>query len=232
MSWVITPQNNVIATGLQLYLDAGKTTSYPGSGTTWTDLSGNSNNGTLVNGPTYSPSNNGSIVFDGTNDYVDLGTGLSQSGSWSIAVAFRPTRLSVAQALLTRTNGASSFNQNYGMSLTSANRLQVGSSADSYTYVLGPTVSINTWYYAVGTFNSSTKRLALYLNDSQVNSAVLTVSSTPTTGTQYAQLAAVDGTSRAQPFQGNISVAQIYNTALTPGEVLVNYNVFRGRYGI
>ena len=59
-----------ITDGLVLCLDAANSKSYPGSGTTWTDLSGNGNNGTLVNGPTYSSSNGGSLVFDGTNDYI------------------------------------------------------------------------------------------------------------------------------------------------------------------
>ena len=62
----------VVEDGLVLALDAGNTKSYPGSGTTWTDLSGNGNNGTLTNGPTYSSSNGGSIVFDGVNDFVDI----------------------------------------------------------------------------------------------------------------------------------------------------------------
>ena len=54
--------------GLIFYLDAANTRSYPGSGTTWTDLSGNGNTGTLTNGPTYSSANGGQIVFDGSND--------------------------------------------------------------------------------------------------------------------------------------------------------------------
>ena len=61
---------SVITAGLQLYLDAGNASSYPGSGTTWTDLSGNSRDGTLTNGPTYSSADGGSIVFDGTDDYL------------------------------------------------------------------------------------------------------------------------------------------------------------------
>jgi hypothetical protein len=60
----------VESSALQLYLDAGNASSYPGSGTAWTDLSGNSRNGTLTNGPTYSSDNGGSIVFDGSNDFV------------------------------------------------------------------------------------------------------------------------------------------------------------------
>jgi len=56
--------------GLVLALDAGNTKSYPGTGTTWTDISGNGNSGTLTNGPTYSSDDGGSIVFDGSNAYA------------------------------------------------------------------------------------------------------------------------------------------------------------------
>ena len=61
---------DIVENGLVLCLDAANKLSYPGSGTTWRDLSGNSNTGTLTNGPTFSAANQGSIVFDGVNDYV------------------------------------------------------------------------------------------------------------------------------------------------------------------
>jgi hypothetical protein len=64
---------NIVTDGLVLYLDAANQKSYPGTGTTWNDLSGNGNNGTLVNGPTFNSDNNGSIVFDGVDDYVNFG---------------------------------------------------------------------------------------------------------------------------------------------------------------
>ena len=60
----------IVTDGLVLALDAGNAKSYPGSGTAWTDLSGNSNNGTLTNGSTYSSVDGGAIVFDGSDDYV------------------------------------------------------------------------------------------------------------------------------------------------------------------
>jgi hypothetical protein len=62
----------VVESGLVLALDAANRKSYPGSGTTWTDLSGNGNNGTLVNGVGYNSGNGGSLVFDGSNDYVQF----------------------------------------------------------------------------------------------------------------------------------------------------------------
>ena len=74
--------------GLVLFLDAANRLSYPGSGTAWSDLSGNSNTGTLTNGPTFSAGNQGSIVFDGVDDYISggsiipVGTGDYYIESW------------------------------------------------------------------------------------------------------------------------------------------------------
>jgi len=62
----------IVTGGLVLALDAADKNSYVGSGTTWKDLSGNANNGTLTNGPTFSNVNGGVIVLDGTDDYVSL----------------------------------------------------------------------------------------------------------------------------------------------------------------
>ena len=63
---------NIVNDSLVLTLDAGNQNSYAGSGTNWYDLSGNGNNGTLTNGPTFNSSNIGSIVFDGVDDYVNI----------------------------------------------------------------------------------------------------------------------------------------------------------------
>jgi len=65
----------IVTSGLVLCLDAGNTKSYPGSGTTWTDLSGVTGISTLINGPTFDITNGGSIVFDGVNDYISTNLG-------------------------------------------------------------------------------------------------------------------------------------------------------------
>ena len=62
---------NIVTEGLKLSLDAGNEKSYPGTGTIWYDKSGNNNNGTLINGPVYSPQDSGILVFDGVNDYIN-----------------------------------------------------------------------------------------------------------------------------------------------------------------
>ena len=78
--------------GLILYLDAGITLSYPGNGTTWTDVNGlgPKNNGTLINGPTYNSANGGSIVFDGVDDYVELNRVVQDD--FSLCCWFRTTQ--------------------------------------------------------------------------------------------------------------------------------------------
>jgi len=63
---------NIVTDGLVLCLDPADKNSYPGSGTTWYDLSGNGNHGTLVNGPGFSTESGGSITYDGNNDYVTV----------------------------------------------------------------------------------------------------------------------------------------------------------------
>jgi hypothetical protein len=82
----------IIQDGLVLNLDAGASSSYPGSGTTWTDLSGNGNNGTLENGVGYTSSNGGSLTFDGGDDYNSFGTSLGNGWSQiSVNCWVRPT---------------------------------------------------------------------------------------------------------------------------------------------
>jgi hypothetical protein len=67
----------IVTSGLVLALDAADRNSYPRTGTTWRDLSGNSNTGTLTNGPVFSNTNGGSITTDGIDDYINLGNAVS-----------------------------------------------------------------------------------------------------------------------------------------------------------
>ena len=73
----------IVTNGLVLNLDAGFDPSYPTTGTTWYDLSGNTYNGTLTNGPTFNSENSGSIVFDGTNDYAQLSQNIFNGTSYT-----------------------------------------------------------------------------------------------------------------------------------------------------
>ena len=91
MAGRIAYYGNIVTSGLVLNLDAAKRDSYPGSGTIWRDISGNGNNGTLTNGPTFNSDNYGSIAFDGVDDYVLLPNGLlSGTGDFTVNQFIKP----------------------------------------------------------------------------------------------------------------------------------------------
>ena len=87
MSTKYSPQ--IVTSGLVLALDAANKVSYPGTGTTWYDLSGNANTGTLISGPTFTNNYRGGIVFDGVDDYATTGvlsTTITPTNSWTVNI--------------------------------------------------------------------------------------------------------------------------------------------------
>jgi hypothetical protein len=106
LAWIGTQTNlmaanfqyeSIVTDGLVLNLDAGFVGSYPTTASIWYDLSGNNNNGTLINGPTFSTDGGGSIVFDGVDDYsrIEFNTLFngSSSDSFSIEIIFKRNSL-------------------------------------------------------------------------------------------------------------------------------------------
>ena len=223
---------SIVRSGLVLHLDAANKKSYPGTGTTWNDLSGNGNNGTLVGTVDYNTANKGNMVFNGGNEYVTCGTGLAQSGSWTIS-AFCYFNNTTTQAILSRTgNNTTSFAQNYTIYTTSG-KFRCQTSSDSYRAVESTTTMIiNTWYCVTGVYDSVTKILSIYVNGAFESSAAALTGTPPTSGALYVTLGASDGLSAGNRMIGNISNASIYNRALTAAEILQNYNALRGRFGI
>jgi hypothetical protein len=214
----------IVTNGLVLALDAGNTKSYPGSGTTWTDLSGNGNTGTLINGPVYNSANGGTIIFDGANDYVE-GTNISLSNAFTISTWVRHTTLSsVQQRYLTLIgevgvirydgpNGAGQLHFYIKTSGTLKLNLRVNNS-----------LQVNTWYYIVGTWDGTTSRL--YKNASEIGTNV------PGGTLDGGNLTYNIGGIGSETINGNIAQASIYNRALTAAEIQQNFNALRGRYGI
>ena len=220
--------NPIISSGLVLYLDAGNTASYPGSGTTWTDLSGTSNNGTLTNGPTYSSLNGGSIVFDGSNDIVSsFSTQISGTGSKTISSWIKLNTTSRGGIAGTRSL------TEWGWGFT-VNRSGVGTldfydtQGSSLSAAAG--LGTNIWYHVTVTFDDS-RMVTLYVNGSQV-----AISSTPFAALNVSTFKGVIGNEDEytnpfyHPFKGNIAQVSIYNRALTAAEILENYNALRPRF--
>jgi hypothetical protein len=200
--------------GLVLCLDAGNTKSYPGSGTTWTDLTGRGNNGTLTNGPTYSSANGGSLVFDGTNDYV-TSSFATTSGQ---AVTYTGWLYSTETTATYR---------NFVDSVTARPMIwwntlgQIEFDAAFYTTT---TVYRNQWVYVALSKPSGSSSASYYVNGVLVGSG--TAYTTPAVTPTWFNRAA------AQTWKGNCSNVQAYNRALTASEIQQNFNALRGRYGI
>jgi hypothetical protein len=217
----------VVQSGLVLNLDAGVSTSYPGSGTVWTDLSGNGNTGTLTNGPTYSSANGGSIVFDGVDDYVDCGNSIT-NGFTNITVSVWYYAVSFASTSYFLTKYVGGVNGWFLYYSSSTNKFGVDgreSSAAYFSNETSNTYPINKWYNVV--FTKSSTNWRLYVN------SVLDVNNTNGNGsTSFNNNDSLDiGRYDASLMgKGNISQVSIYNRALTAAEITQNYNALKSRY--
>ena len=220
----------VIDSSLKLWLDAGQTASYPGSGTTWTDLSGNGNNGTLTNGPTYTSSNGGSLVFDGTNDYVTLGSSLSGTLAGTISFWIKLTNtITTGYAGNQRPWGKNGdFECRWGGTGGGADRSLATDIGGILSLVSVQNTWLNTvWYNITIVYNGATNSSALYVQ------GVLDATGTAGNVTGLTGNWIIGATSStAGPLNGQISQYLIYNRALSVAEVQQNFNALRGRYGI
>ena len=221
-----------VTTGISLLLDAGNTTSYPGTGTIWTDLSGNGYNGTLTNGPTYSSSNGGYIVFDGSNDIVtgSIATSLFSSAH-TITCWFYRRSITDWSGLFT--NNTTVYGSTILGFISSSNMLginQAGSSATAISVDLGSD-HLNKWIYGAiviaGASNGSAVTVYAYKDGNLITSTgslYWTLSQSPTysIGLHYAS---------SHYFNGYIPYVAVYNRTLSAAEIAQNYNALKGRYG-
>lgn len=218
----------VVTSGLVLSLDAADRNSYPGSGTTWIDLSGNTYNGTLTNGPTFSTANQGSVVFDGVDDYVSLNTTIPQIIGSS----------AVTYTAWVKWNSTGLFGTIMGNeALSVSNGLGIRRRSND-TYWMSPGIGINpilitsvplsvssNWHMVTSVLTGT---LAIqYLNGSQANQTNYTGSIT--TNSNF-RLSALITTSDF--FNGNIASAAVYNRALSASEILQNYNATKSRFNL
>jgi hypothetical protein len=207
---------------LELYLDAGR--SYPGSGTTWTDLSGNGRNGTLTNGPTYSSADGGSIVFDGTDDFVQCSGSVTATTATFVAWIRRNGDQGTYDGILfSRGTNVS------GMMFQSSNQLAYtwNNAINTYTWNSGLTIPDLTWCM-VAVSVTSTSATAYLCQSSGITSATNTVSHTSTVIDDI-KLGQDDFGGRF--FTGNIAIAKIYSTALSAGQISQLFDADKSRFG-
>jgi hypothetical protein len=220
----------VITDGLVLALDAADKNSYPGSGTTWNDVSGNGNNGTLTNGPTFS---NNSIVFDGSNDYVNCGNNIQSTyTALTIENAIRISKINTKQAILSSYESISTVQLGWGLEVLSNNTINFFGFQNTSTVKdvqTISTISLNTNYTITGVFVASTY-FNIYINGTLAATTPTTLTSITKHVTTSLVIAA--GPTVVIPFQGSIYSTKIYNRALSAQEVLQNYNAQKSRFGL
>jgi hypothetical protein len=218
---------NVVTDGLVLCLDAANTKSYPGSGTTWRDLSGNGNTGTLTNGPTFSSANGGSIVFDGTNDYVDCGYTMNFSSNFTIELAFKTlfTGFGVMCSKYDYTDPNFWFGVDNNKLKFSINVFTGGAKAEPASI---PNVNDGNWYIGHAVYDSTTYTVSVYLNSILQSSITGNTAFTDTNRSYY--IARFNPT--ALYFPGTIAYNKIYNRALSAAEIAQNYNAIKSRYNL
>lgn len=226
---------DIIQNGLVLALDASDRNSYPTTGTSWFDLSGNGNTGTLTNGPTFNTGSLGNIVFDGVDDYTNLGTSINFSDYINgFTIGFWVKILNTAQTsryLFSKRNTAGTDNQFsivYGYVANTFELYGGASGGASQNIRTNSQISVNdtNWhflYYTVGT--TTTGYLDGIIRFTNTYPSLTFISSTNNN---------LLSTFNAAGFYGNLSIANmvLYNRILSASEILQNYNATRTKFGL
>jgi hypothetical protein len=220
---------NIVTNGLVGYWDAGYSTSYIGTGTTWNNVAGTSGKtGTLVNGPTYSSANGGSILFDGVDDYgfISANNGFQPSNELTLEVWFKSSgNNGKVQGLLYL---------NYGTGLrlnpTGTIHSRINSMGFLQQFETTSTYFNSQWNQALLTINSTNATLYVNSNFVETYSIVYDGSSPYNTGIGGIGTDINDSANRG--FNGNISIGRVYNRTLSTTEIQQNYNAQKSRYGL
>ena len=224
----------IVKDGLVLALDAANVKSYPGTGASWFDLSGNGNNGTLMNGPTYSSSNNGLLAFDGIDDYVNIsnaaignfGTSNFTVSCWGKAASGS----SGSRGIFSKYNPHSGNGTGWFIFYRDGNifcRITQDLVAPLEASSISVSIATNKWHFF--TMIRSANSFLLYANDTllQTNNTTNLIDCS-----SIAPLRIGSGYVSGYYYSGDCSGASIYNRALTAAEVKQNFNALRGRYGL
>ena len=235
---------NIVTQGLVLDLDAAKRDSYVGTGTAWNDISGNRNNGVLTNGPTFNSANGGSIVFDGTNDYVGCGTDLPSS------LTSNPN-FTISGWFKLNSNFNNGATWAFGLVSGNPNNINSFCSVQNEISISLANVCIfgtgqfydSTWKYVVWTKTSgvfSRNNISIYINGTTYTGGSLinrfgNETTTPNilTGNSFA-IGKSNSSSNSMTQLSSIFCSNFtcYSRALSSTEILQNYNATKGRFGL
>jgi hypothetical protein len=234
---------NGIENGLLLSLDAGNSKSYPGSGTTWTDLSKSGYNGTLVNGPTYSNTSGGALTFDNSNDYVNIAAETPfrmGTPNFTMDIVFFYVGGSINVPLMGKRAWYGNYDQynlaiyngnpytgGVGNVLTAFYRKDGGSTSNDRT--TNYTLPSSGVYYA--SVVSSTSELNLYVNGISRATSTVSLGSNPTYNVPDVNFI-IGFANSGTYFNSRIHHVKFYNRTLTANEVRENFNSIRTRFNL
>jgi hypothetical protein len=217
---------NVVTDGLILALDAANTKSYVSGSTTWRNLSGNNNNsGSLVNGPTFSSANGGSIVFDGVNDSIVTNI-IGTIDNLTVECWYRGTKVTRNHLwnfglIANNTNLSCNFNDSFDLWM-----YWEGGGTNRVRYNIDGSFTDNTIKCLVFTHTGSTNKVFLNGTELTITESGGIQTFTNVNGTGTFNLADVVA------FSGNIYNVKVYNRALSATEILQNYDATKSRFGL
>ena len=213
-----------IQNGLSLYLDAANPNSYPGTGNTWYDLSGNDNDFTLYGNPTYDSSVNGGVInFDEVDDKAERDNLINRNQYTKLAFFFPR---SATQNIISGVgnNGHALWMRNRN------NEIFAGHGNVSWEIIShqpnGGSSILNSWHFSAVSF-SNIDGWKMYYNGQQVATSTSNAEFTnPSTGVK------IGSNNNGNWFDGYIPVVLLYDRVLTADEIQINYNYFAERYGL
>ena len=225
-----------ITNGLVLTLDAANKISYPGSGTSWYDISSNNYTTTLTNSPTFSNSNIGTLTFArASSQYAETVSSMPSLSNWTIEswVKFTtvPSSNTTVSAIITNVYNGSNLNYSLTTDVdgTANKGIYVAFFNGAWRYAPFHAPSAGVWYHYVGTYDGAT--IIMYVNGKLYSSASYVGTSSSGGVTRIARRWDSD-TTIGNFINGSIPLVRIYNRALTATEVLQNYNSTKSRFGL
>lgn len=233
------PASGLVTSGLIVQLDANNASSYPGSGTTWFDIT-STNNGTLTNGPTFTNTAPKYFTFDGTDDYVNIVDTAAirpsiGGGNTAIIWAYI-TSYAANEGLISKQFGAGSYD-GFSLVFNTTNRLMLnmngGSVNGNYVSASTNVFSLNTWtmFTCVPRFGGGAGNPSrAYVNTTEVISAANGESSIPV---NTAPLRLVSGIQEGSPYPAcRVGSFYYYNRALSAAEISQMFEATRTRFGV
>lgn len=208
----------IITNGLVLAWDASDPLSYPGSGTTIYDISGNGHNGILYNGVGFSTVNGGVLTFDGTSSYLSCGTPNLSSTNYTVIGAARYSGATRGRMINATTNNW--LLGYWGNSV--ANYY-----AEGWVTAVGAGGSDTNWRIHAGTGDIGADSYNFYINGT-LNTGPSNAGSQGPNGITVGKI----GYTASEYSTGHFSFVYIYNRVLTVSEIAQIYNAKKSRFGI